>query len=300
METEIVDNKRMVQSPEYLISQAIEKGASVETMEKLLAMRTQLKQEWAKEQYYIAMAQLQAEMPIIEKTKAGGKTNTGVVAYYYAPLESIVAQTKELISKNGFSYSIKTLMNEDKGEVQGVKVFCETRHKDGHSETTDVYMPLSTKTSVMSAPQVVAATLSFAKRYTFCNAFGILTCDEDNDASIAGIKATIKQPQSKSSARAETELPYAEIVTTVGKITKKGLDFRILGEGDIVYITRQETFATLAKSAKEAGLQVKIKHQENIIVDISLLEPETVNQTQDDFLNGLEADAVAEGLKSAV
>ena len=94
METEIVDNKRMVQSPEYLISQAIEKGASVETMEKLLAMRTQLKQEWAKEQYYIAMAQLQAEMPIIEKTKAGGKTNTGVVAYYYAPLESIVAQTK--------------------------------------------------------------------------------------------------------------------------------------------------------------------------------------------------------------
>ena len=56
----------MVQSPEYLISQAIEKGASVETMEKLLAMRTQLKQEWAKEQYYIAMAKLQAEMPIIE------------------------------------------------------------------------------------------------------------------------------------------------------------------------------------------------------------------------------------------
>lgn len=115
-----------------------------------------------------------------------------------------------------------------------------------------------------------------------------------------GANESVKQPQSKSSARAETELPYAEIVTTVGKITKKGLDFRILGERDIVYITRQETFATLAKSAKEAGLQVKIKHQENIIVDISLLEPETVNQTQDDFLNGLEADAVAEGLKSAV
>ena len=34
----------------------------------------------------------------------------------------------------------------------------------------------------MSQTQVEAAALTFAKRYAFCNAFGILTGDEDTDA----------------------------------------------------------------------------------------------------------------------
>ena len=115
---------------------------------------------------------------------------------------------------------------------------------------------------------------------------------------------SVKQPQSKS--KAETPMPpeapaEEEVITTVDKITKKGLDFRILGEKDMIYITRQETFATLAKSAKDAGLQVKINHKNFIIIDITLLEPPAQkDQTQEKFLSGLEADAVAEGLKSEV
>ena len=37
----------------------------------------------------------------------------------------------------------------------------------------------------MSQTQVEAAALTFAKRYAFCNAFGILTGDEDTDAKPA-------------------------------------------------------------------------------------------------------------------
>src|SRR5262249_52436437 len=36
--------------------------------------------------------------------------------------------------------------------------------------------------AIMSQTQVVAAALTFAKRYAFCNAFGILTGNEDTDA----------------------------------------------------------------------------------------------------------------------
>ena len=35
----------------------------------------------------------------------------------------------------------------------------------------------------MSAPQKFASAMTFAKRYAFCNAFGILTSDEDVDAN---------------------------------------------------------------------------------------------------------------------
>ena len=167
------------QSIENLIGRAIENNTPVETMEKLLSMRRELKAEYAKEQFDKDMALFQGECPVIKKTKAGGQTNSGQVAYYYAPLDSIVSQVKEIIQKHGFSYTIKTETKES-----GVKVTCVTKHKAGHSESTDVEVPLGTKTGVMSASQVVASALTFAKRYAFCNAFGILTGDDDDDSNL--------------------------------------------------------------------------------------------------------------------
>jgi hypothetical protein len=42
-------------------------------------------------------------------------------------------------------------------------------------------VPLGNKTQVMSDTQVVAAAITFAKRYAFLNEFGILTGDEDKE-----------------------------------------------------------------------------------------------------------------------
>lgn len=166
-----------VVSVENLIQQAIVHNTPVDTMERLLAMRRELKAEYAKEEFDKAMSKFQGECPVIRKTKAGGKTNSGDVAYWYAPLDSIVSQTKEPIQQNGFSYMTKTETGDQK-----VKVTVIVKHKAGHSEPTDVEVPLGTKTGVMSASQVTASALTFAKRYAFCNAFGILTGDDDDDA----------------------------------------------------------------------------------------------------------------------
>lgn len=194
---------------ELLIAQAIEKGTPVETMEKLLAMRRELKAEWAKEQFDLAMAAFQGECPVIKKEKAGGKTNGGTVAYYYAPLEAIVFEVKDLLKKNGFSYSIQTQTLE-----AGVKVTCTVKHSAGHKETSDIEVPLGTKTNVMSAPQVVASALTFAKRYAFCNAFGILTGDTDNDANLnTGAPA----------APAKVKTAADKLADMIGKATKEEL-----------------------------------------------------------------------------
>jgi hypothetical protein len=163
-------------SPEGLIAHAIDRGVTVETMEKLLAMRTQLKAEAAKEAFDTAMAEFQGECPIIKKDTNGGQTNSGKVAYKYATLDSIVEQTKGLIKKYGFSYMIKAETKEN-----GVKATCIVKHRTGHSEFSDMEVPLGTKTNVMSQSQVVAAAITFAKRYAFCNAFGIITGDDDTD-----------------------------------------------------------------------------------------------------------------------
>ena len=176
-------NTRSLIGPETLIAQAIDRGVSVETMERLLAMRNQLKAEAAKEAFDNDMALLQGEMPTIKKTKEV-RTKMGKKAYSYAPIESIVEQTKTIIQKYGFSYIVKTeMIKDEKSKITGVKSTCSVKHKLGHSEDSPMEVPLGNKTDIMSDSQVVAAASTFAKRYAFCNAFGIMTSDEDTDAA---------------------------------------------------------------------------------------------------------------------
>lgn len=162
---------------EALISLAIRQGTPVETMEKLLNMRRELKAEFAKEEYDRAMADFQSECPVIRKTREV-RTKSGIVAYRFAPIDEIFSQTRDLLQKYGFSYAIQTVLS-----TQGVKSTCIVKHSAGHSESYEMEVPLGNKTDIMSNSQVVAAASTFSKRYAFCNAFGILTADEDSDGS---------------------------------------------------------------------------------------------------------------------
>ncbi len=162
---------------EALISRAIDKNVSVETMERLLAMRRELKAEFAKEEFDKAMAEFQSECPTIKKTKNVYEKDKRTVRYCYAPLESIVEQSKELLSKHGFSYSINTIQDD-----KMLGVICRATHRCGHAQETTFSVPIGSE-GFMSDVQKYGARLTFAKRYAFCNAFGILTGDEDNDAN---------------------------------------------------------------------------------------------------------------------
>jgi len=174
---EIVKEKaELTPTAEALISQAINKNVPVDVLERLLAFAKEIKAIKAKEEYDHAMAEFQSECPMIKKTKEV-KTKSGIVAYRYAPIESIVEQVKDVLKKHGFSYSTKMELLPD-----GVKVVCKVTHSSGHSEESPMQVPLGNKTDIMSQTQVVAAAQTFAKRYAFCNAFGILTGDEDTDA----------------------------------------------------------------------------------------------------------------------
>ena len=171
-------------SAEALIAQAIEKNIPVDVMERLLAMRTQVKAEQAKEAYYEAMANFQNQCPIIQKTKVVMNKDGKTVRYKYAPIDSIIEQVKEFIKQNEFSYSINTKMND------GITITCQITHKLGHSEISEFSVPIE-KDAYMNDQQKVAAASTFAKRYAFCNAFGILTGDEDNDTTSIKPKITL-------------------------------------------------------------------------------------------------------------
>lgn len=178
-----IETKKL--SPEFLISKAIDKNLPVETMEKLLAMRTQLKQEWAKEEYNRALSEFQARCPAIAKTKIV-KDKHGDVRYKYAPLESIIEQVKDLLHASGFSYTFNAVYEREIISDKGMKnggaqiITCTARHIAGWSEVAEFRSPIDWG-AYMSDVQKQGSAMTFAKRYAFCSVFGIMTGDEDDD-----------------------------------------------------------------------------------------------------------------------
>lgn len=178
-------------SADQLIARAIDKGVDVGTMERLLAMRKELKAEFAEEQYNKAMAKFQSECPIIEKRKEV-KDDKGKVLYKYAPLDDIVMQVRDILAANGFSYSWDTEENEST-----ITPICIVTHISGHSKRSRFNIPSKGGTSIMSGPQKAAAALTFGKRYAFCNALGIMTGDEDVDAAKDVVEPEPKKEKAK-------------------------------------------------------------------------------------------------------
>lgn len=164
-------------SVESFIMAAIEKGLPVETMERLFALREKVKVEQAKEAFTSAMAKFQAECPVIEKTKKVYEKNSDKVRYSYAPLDSIVSQVKKPLGNNDLSYRFEEIKDET-----NITAVCTIIHKFGHSETSSFKVPIG-KEDYMSDVQKYGSRMTFAKRYAFCNALGILTSDEDTDAT---------------------------------------------------------------------------------------------------------------------
>jgi len=163
---------------QLLISQAIDRGVPVETLERLLAMAQQLDAKYAKEKFNTCMSAFQEECPIIVKSKPGATTKTGVVAYRYAPLDVIVKQVKPLLFKHGFNYSLDT-----QPDTKGVHAYLKIRHTCGYEDVNHVYMPFVERTAVMTDAQVEMATMTIATRRVFCNGFGIITGEEDTDGN---------------------------------------------------------------------------------------------------------------------
>lgn len=174
--TEIIKTNQDSFNIQLLVEKAVENKVDVGTMEKLLSMRNQLKKEWAREEFYRKMSELQAEMPVLKKTNIV-KNKDGSVRYKYTPLDEIITQVKGLIKKHGFSYIIDAEVKEG-----WVKAICKVVHQSGHEETSTFEVPID-KEGFMNQPQKFASALTFAKRYAFCNAFGILTADEDDDTA---------------------------------------------------------------------------------------------------------------------
>jgi len=167
---------------EVIARAARDPSVDVSKMQALLDMRTQIRREDARQEFWGAMARLQPKLPRI--TKDGAILNYDkTVKSRYARYEDIDAGLRPLLQEEGFSVFYRTDLRDKVLYVTAV-----VAHTHGHAEETTVPVPIdvsatnSSGKAIRNAAQDMGSTISYGKRYALCAAFNVITVNEDDDA----------------------------------------------------------------------------------------------------------------------
>jgi len=190
-EPEIVDSPAevpAVQDPNQLLAYAIGKNASIETLEKLMALQERHEANEARKAYHKAMSAFKADPPEILKTKAV-IFGQGKASYKHATLDHIAGAVGKSLSEHGLSASWSTEQNSK------IKVTCTITHELGHSESTSLEADADTSGS-KNAIQAIGSAITYLQRYTLLALTGLAAKDQDDDGTAAGAQTiTEKQAQ---------------------------------------------------------------------------------------------------------
>jgi len=169
--------------PSKLIELALNKGADLDKVEKVLALQERWQANEAKKVYNDAMVNVHKDMPVVAKSLKNDQTRSK-----YASLDDIICKTKEVYTAQGFSISFY------EGETplaEHIRICADVIHRLGHKETYHFDVPLDGKgikgNANMTAIHAKASSTSYARRYLMCMIWNIPTGD-DNDGQTASVE----------------------------------------------------------------------------------------------------------------
>lgn len=163
-------------TPAHMLQVALEKGASMEQLEKLLDLQERWEATEARKAYVKAMAAFKANPPDIVKDKTVAFGNT---RYTHVSLPAVVDAVSQSLSKHGLSHRWDVEQNGI------IKVTCVITHELGHSEAVSMSAPADAS-GQKNAIQQIASTVAYLERYTLMAATGLAAKDMDDDAKQAG------------------------------------------------------------------------------------------------------------------
>lgn len=148
---------------------ALDPRCDLDKLERLISLQTVMEQKSALEAFNAAFAEMQCEMPSVEK-----RTENTHTKRMYADLDDINHAVRPVMAKYGFGVSFKIVTQSNGVNVTGILM-----HKGGHREETSMLLPLDTGAG-RSAVQSVGSTTTYGKRYVMCALLNI-TSGDDND-----------------------------------------------------------------------------------------------------------------------
>ena len=161
-------------TPAMLLSMAIDQGADLDRLEKLMLLQERWESTNARKAYSQAMAGFKANPPEIEKDR---KVAFGNTKYSHATLGNVTDKINSALSQHGLSAGWTT-----KQEGKSVTVTCRITHVLGHYEETSLTADLDTS-GAKNSIQALGSTITYLERYTVLALTGLATKDQDNDGA---------------------------------------------------------------------------------------------------------------------
>lgn len=163
-------------SPMGMMLAAVQQGATLEQVEKMMDLQERWAKAEAKKAYDEAFANFKAEAVKIIKGK--GVTDGPLKGKTYAELHDVVNAVTPALSKHGLSSSWK-LTRDDRDWME---VTCYLRHVGGHEESVSMGGPPDNG-GAKNAIQARASTKTYLERYTLKAITGLSEQNDDNDGA---------------------------------------------------------------------------------------------------------------------
>jgi len=157
-------------TPMTMLDRAVASGASIETLERLIALRDRWDASEARKAFNEAVAAVKADIKPVVKNRTGHNSKR------YADFSAIASAVDPLLAKHGLGY--RFLTEQD----QSIKVTCILFHRNGHSEQTTLAGPADTSGN-KNAIQAIGSTLTYLQRYSLVQMLGIAVSDDDDGAA---------------------------------------------------------------------------------------------------------------------
>lgn len=170
---------------------ALDPNASLDKLERMLAMKERLDAQAARKAFDLAMSAAKAEIPPIVKNREVDFTGkTGIRTHYkHEDLAEIARTIDPILSAHGLSYRFRT--SQDAGRVT---VTCIVSHRDGHFEENTLSGGAD-ESGNKNPLQAVASAISYLSRYALKAALGLASSMEDDDGKKAAAGGTISADQ---------------------------------------------------------------------------------------------------------
>lgn len=163
-------------SPMGMMMAAMNQGASLEQVEKMMDLQDRWERKEAEKAYNAAFAAFKAEAVRIIK---GRKVTDGPLrGKEYAELHDVVDAVTPALSRHGLSTAWKLTRDEK----DWIEVTCTLKHVGGHSESVSMGGPPDAG-GAKNALQARASTKSYLERYTLKAICGVAEGGEDSDGN---------------------------------------------------------------------------------------------------------------------
>lgn len=189
-------------TPAEMLTMAIDKGADIDQLSKLMDLQERWEARQAKKSYVEAMAAFKKNPPTITKDKNVhySKSNGDIVDYNHATHNQVCNVIGTALSEHNLTHHWETEQLD--GGI--IKVTCIITHIDGYSETTSLQAAADTSGG-KNTVQAVGSTVTYLQRYTLMSAAGVGAAENDNDGLVPFAKVSEKQARELNSRLDETK-----------------------------------------------------------------------------------------------